>query len=95
MTKLWPNEVSENSKSEKQFKIQIWSRKDWAGKFPAQHPSRHGCRLGCRHTQGGVDLQVDTPVDLGGRAQATWVRLLVSLVLFWKLLTGFEGSDLS
>ena len=70
MTKLWPVKVFRKLQVQKQFKFEFRisnsAQAGQAGKFPPA-PSQLGSRLGSRHTPGGVDCPVDTPIDLGGR----------------------------
>ena len=105
MKKLWPSEVSENSKQISKIQIsKNQPRTGWAGKFPPR-PGRPGGRPGSRprgrpgsrpahQVDMGVDPRVDLGVDLPGRAQATWVLLSGFLGWVWWLVTKSDGSNL-
>mgnify|MGYP006895453632 CR=1 FL=1 len=88
MTEIWPREVSRKFKSENRFEF---SPKREGGKIPARHT---GCRPLGRPPLQGVDMGVDPWVDPPGRT-SDLVHLLLVLARFWRLVTIFEGSDLS
>ena len=66
-----------------------------AGKVPATVPKSTALSTWESTWSDQVDSPVDLAVDLAQTSIPGLVHLHWSLVLFWKLLTWFDGSDLS